>query len=41
MDIVIQNQPTVQCEVLGGSGQTVEGSSVHRTQNQQGYIVAY
>ena len=29
MDIVTQNQQTVQCEVLTDSGQTVEGSSGH------------
>ena len=35
MDILIQKQQTVQCEVLRDSGQTVEDSRNTVTQNQQ------
>jgi len=31
VDIVTQNKQTVQCEVLTGSGQTLEDSSRHIT----------
>ena len=41
MDIVTQNQQTVQCEVLTDSGQTVEGSSVHSDRPNRLYIVKY
>jgi hypothetical protein len=38
VDIVTQNQQTVQCDVLSDSGQTVEESSGHSEQNQEAVL---
>ena len=38
VDIVTQNQQTVQCDVLTESGQTVDGSSVHSDRTNRGTV---